>query len=268
MSVLIPKGDSFHRRQCRTSEKSDLLSWFHSVESTAWGLVDTMLAKDGPEAIFLILGQTMTSECWISHLPYKSTCSIYFENLIHRLTLPSNTTPWIAHDLFPVQPRRGFKPFGGTSVPVSIFIDVAKAPRPQAERGRLGLEVIHPSAIGNSPRGGDFDIVFVHGLGGSARGTWTHPETKWFWPNGLAVKKGFQNARVLTFGYISDWANVLGPQNRLDVMDYALQLLDGLELHYRENGQVREIGVKLTKKKPTFFVAHSMGGLIVKKAFH
>jgi hypothetical protein len=252
ISVLIPNEGSFQQRLCRTSEKSKLLAWFDSVKSAAWGCVDHSHPKNGPENIFLILGQTMTTECWISHLPSKSTCSIRFENLIHRLTLPSTTRPWIAYDLFPIGPGKGFKKFGGSSIPVSIFIDIVDASRPQSGSEELGLEFIHPAAIADAPRAGDFDIVFVHGLGGSARRTWTHPESRWFWPRGLVDKKGFQNARVLTFGYFSDWTKGLGPQSRLDLRDYALQLLDRLDLHRRENGEVWEFCYTLTVRNLRF----------------
>src|SRR5271156_2450253 len=66
ISVLIPNASTFQQRQCRTSEKSKLLAWFHSVETAAWAYVNTLVPKNGPENIFLILEQTMVSECWIS----------------------------------------------------------------------------------------------------------------------------------------------------------------------------------------------------------
>jgi hypothetical protein len=81
------------------------------------------------------------------------------------------------------------------------------------------------------------DIVFVHGLNGSPVGTWTHPQTKWFWPRELTSEEGFENVRVSTFGYNS--RSLLGAHCVLDLKDFAMQLLSQLDGHLRVNGQVR-----------------------------
>src|SRR5271155_4149700 len=49
------------------------------------------------------------------------------------------------------------------------------------------------------------NIVFVHGLGGSAVGTWTDDETKFFWPAALTKSAGLENARIMTYGYNAEW---------------------------------------------------------------
>ena len=66
-------------------------------------------------------------------------------------------------------------------------------------------------------------IVFVHGLNGSKRGTWTH-SNKQFWPALLYKEKGLEDVRILTFGYNSS-TNVLKPNTNLSIPNFANQLL-------------------------------------------
>src|SRR5579859_3941401 len=66
-------------------------------------------------------------------------------------------------------------------------------------------------------------IVFVHGLNGSKRETWTH-SNKQFWPAWLHDEKGLENVRILTFGYNSS-TNVLKPNTNLSIPSFANQLL-------------------------------------------
>lgn len=83
------------------------------------------------------------------------------------------------------------------------------------------------------------DIIFVHGLGGSARETWTHRPSKQFWPLWLYRREKMNNVRLLTFGYDAEWQNLRGPKNVLGIRNFAHQLLDYLNLHYRKYGDVR-----------------------------
>lgn len=99
------------------------------------------------------------------------------------------------------------------------------------------------------------DIVFVHGLNGSAWKTWSATEeADSFWPQWLCDDELLKNYRVSTFGFNS---KVKGSSNN-DIIDFAkdllFQLLTALSLD--DNG----------KPPALFFVAHSMGGLVVKKA--
>jgi hypothetical protein len=82
------------------------------------------------------------------------------------------------------------------------------------------------------------DIIFVHGLGGSARGTWTHPDQKQFWPEWLFKLEQMQNVRLYTFGYDSAWEKISASRNYLDIQGFAHQLIDCLSLHYDKNGDV------------------------------
>ena len=82
------------------------------------------------------------------------------------------------------------------------------------------------------------DIIFVHGLGGSAKGTWTHPDTKGFWPSWLFQLQGMKNVRIFTFGYDSGWEKIWKPRNYLGIQEFARQLIDCLDLHYKKDGNV------------------------------
>ena len=92
------------------------------------------------------------------------------------------------------------------------------------------------SSIPEEP--GPIDVIFVHGLGGSARGTWTHPDTKQFWPEWLLRREDMKNVRIYTFGYDSAWENLWAARNYLGIQGFAHQLIDCLILHYEENGDV------------------------------
>jgi hypothetical protein len=99
---------------------------------------------------------------------------------------------------------------------------------------RFGLEILYqPEA---APRK-LVQIIFVHGLGGSKRGTWTHSKEN-FWPPWLPDEKGLENVRIATFGYNSTF-NVLAPNTNLSIPTFANQLLFSMgQLAYR-HGSVK-----------------------------
>jgi hypothetical protein len=103
---------------------------------------------------------------------------------------------------------------------------------------QFGLQVhVAPTIPVNSPTL-PIDIIFVHGLGGSSKGTWTHPESNSFWPLWLPNVQGLENARITTFGYDSTWNEIWKPNNILDISDFADQLLNSLRRHYSLYGNV------------------------------
>jgi hypothetical protein len=89
------------------------------------------------------------------------------------------------------------------------------------------------------------NIIFVHGLGGSPSSTWTHPESKAFWPSLLHEMDGMETARILTFGYDANFTNVLRPNSALGIADFAGQLLDALDLFYHKYGDVALFSIEL-----------------------
>ncbi|KAK0706330.1 hypothetical protein B0T26DRAFT_755844 [Lasiosphaeria miniovina] len=130
--------------------------------------------------------------------------------------------------------------------------DKSKTSTPDNLRGALGLNLLHEPS---EPR---VDFVFVHGLNGGSRRTWSatsDPST--FWPKEwLPSEAGFRHVRISSFGYDSDWTK--SQPSTLTIHDYGQALLADLynSLSLRKNGNT-----------PIVLVAHSMGGLIVKKAY-
>ena len=68
-------------------------------------------------------------------------------------------------------------------------------------RGLLRLNLLH------SPSVPLIDFIFIHGLGGGSRKTWTKTSLiTHCWPQGwLPNDPAFKNGRVLSFGYDSNW---------------------------------------------------------------
>ncbi|KAL8657838.1 MAG: hypothetical protein Q9226_001523 [Calogaya cf. arnoldii] len=116
---------------------------------------------------------------------------------------------------------------------------------------QLGLHLVHYS------QDAVCDIIFVHGLGGSAMRTWSWKrDTAQFWPAWLSDDEQLYKMRVFTFGYNS---NFRGSATNLNITDFAKDLL--FHLLTFSQGDFKPIG-----GRPIIFVAHSMGGLVVKKA--
>ncbi|KAI1392648.1 uncharacterized protein F4822DRAFT_425851 [Hypoxylon trugodes] len=112
---------------------------------------------------------------------------------------------------------------------------------------RFGLFPVHVS----DPF--DVDVVAVHGLGGDWEETWTDSDTGKMWLRDFLPLQ-FSNIRIWSFGYDSSYT-LSQSVNTID--DAARSLIDGLA------------GERLkpsAKKKPIIFIAHSLGGIIVKKA--
>ena len=124
----------------------------------------------------------------------------------------------------------------------------------------LGLTVLHEPE--SSPSA---DIVFIHGLGGTSRHTWSkNRDLQSFWPlQWLPCEPDLATARIMTFGYNSHFSSVSHRQESiLNISDFAKDLLFSMKFATGEGERRLGIG-----SAPIIFVAHSMGGLIVKKAF-
>jgi len=228
-------------------------NWFKGIKDRVWGRLQAESPLEIPAKIFLITAQITTPECWVSN---SSQCSVRTDNLIHRLPIDGTKSVWVGCDILPFQPLDGFQKHGGGTCPVSIFIETEDSQAPSfRDRNVLrktanptnksrsdvrlyGLDFLGSDFSTPAGRPADANVVFVHGLGGSAYGTWLHPDTKWFWPGALSLEPGFENVRLMTFGYNSDWQTFFGPSSRLGFHDFAVQLLDKLSLHFEEYGSV------------------------------
>lgn len=110
-------------------------------------------------------------------------------------------------------------------------------------------DLIEISGCDNSSRRGD--VIFVHGLGGTARGTW-HPQEKQdddnFWCAWLG--EDLPDVGIWSLGYEVEPFRWKG--NSMPLADRATNSLDLLDSY--------EIG-----DRPIIFITHSMGGLLVKQ---
>lgn len=95
------------------------------------------------------------------------------------------------------------------------------------------------------------DVIFIHGLGGNARGTW-HPQEKQdddnFWP--LWLGQELSDVGIWSLGYAVEpfrWKGETMPL--VDRATSTLALLDSYDIG----------------KRPLIFIAHSLGGLLVKQ---
>ena len=99
-------------------------------------------------------------------------------------------------------------------------------------------------------------MVFVHGLGGGSRKTWSKSNSPGdYWPQWLSSDPVFKSVRVHSFGYNSDWMK--GKDNCLDIHHFGKSLLAELRISPYINNDDTQI----------VFVGHSMGGLVIKKAY-
>ena len=116
-----------------------------------------------------------------------------------------------------------------------------------SEEHNIGLNQI------TYPKKPKADIVFVHGLGGDAYSTWEfkgkNPETTYFWPKGLLGDD--LNCRVWSYGYHAKKFSI-EKGHAASRYDQAKMLLE----HLLNNNLFQQ---------PLFFIAHSLGGLVVKE---
>ncbi len=98
----------------------------------------------------------------------------------------------------------------------------------------------------------EVDIVAIHGLNGSAFGTWTH-ENATFWLKDL-LAKDVHGARIFTYKYPS---HVLFSKSKATTEEYAKTLL--VDLKDNRNGPGQD-------QRPIIFIAHSLGGIVCKQA--
>lgn len=116
--------------------------------------------------------------------------------------------------------------------------------------GPLGLVTIH------CPSEPLLEFVFIHGLGGGSRKTWSFSsKLHHFWPKEwLSKDPAFQNVRVHSFGYKSTWHDTRG--SILNVHDIAESLLGAMH---------NSPSIRSSPDSKIVLIAHSLGGLVAKK---
>jgi hypothetical protein len=104
----------------------------------------------------------------------------------------------------------------------------------------LGLKVIHRPLQDRRA-----DIIFVHGLGGSSRMTWSkNKDLEFFWPlKFLPLEPDINEARILTFGYNANFRPGSG-KNKMSVLDFAKDLLYDLKYAKDESApELEDLGI-------------------------
>ena len=91
----------------------------------------------------------------------------------------------------------------------------------------LGLNLLY------DPPDAQIDFIFVHGLGGGSRKTWSFStDPRHYWPKEwLPADAKFASVRIHSFGYNADWKE-LG-SNMLNILDFAQSLVG--EMRYSEH---------------------------------
>ncbi|KAL2264512.1 hypothetical protein VTJ83DRAFT_7022 [Remersonia thermophila] len=118
--------------------------------------------------------------------------------------------------------------------------------------GPMGLTLLHAPV--DEPL---IDFIFVHSLGGGSRKAWSKTSSlDHFWPQKwLPHEPWCERVRIHTYGYSSDWT-----KRKADVCN----------IHDFGKGLLAALSTSLelsTTKTTIVLVGHSMGGLVIKKAY-
>ncbi|KAL3470521.1 WD40-repeat-containing domain protein [Aspergillus californicus] len=123
----------------------------------------------------------------------------------------------------------------------------------QAEgaKGPLGLSLLY------SPTAPEIDLIFVHGLGGNSRKTWSKSSLQsHFWPKEwLPEDPAFKNVRIHSYGYDSYYLK--GKEDCLNVHHIGKSFL----------GAISTSPYIVDSETYIVVIGHSMGGLVMKKAY-
>ncbi|OQV04905.1 NACHT domain-containing protein [Cladophialophora immunda] len=119
------------------------------------------------------------------------------------------------------------------------------------EKGPLGLNLLY------APSEPLIDLIFVHGLGGGSRKTWSRrPSISDYWPKEWLPKDAaFESVRIHSFGYNSDY--VKSENDCWTTHRFGQSLLADL----RTSPCLGKTDTHL------IMVGHSMGGLVIKRAY-
>ena len=127
--MLIPDPKSLYKIECKADQYYDLRNWFACVEDLAWETVNTFLAEDRPEKIFLLTGETLSPSYATAH---TESTSQKIEMIVGAgATVPGPVKNGVQFlDQFHMAPACGFEDIrppsesGADRELFSIFLDV------------------------------------------------------------------------------------------------------------------------------------------------
>lgn len=135
-----------------------------------------------------------------------------------------------------------------------------------ADSGAFGLNVVYTPDHGHKA-----DIVFVHGLGGTSRWTWSkNRDPDLFWPlTFLALEPDLCLARILTFGYNATLKK--GGHAGHSVLDFAKDLLFDLKYatdERKEDLQMGSVRSHLESCNPKALLTFNLGAIDIRSTQH
>lgn len=105
------------------------------------------------------------------------------------------------------------------------------------------------------------DIILVHGLNGSPEKTWTAKSNRVYWPTDLlprTLQEAGVHANVLVYGYNADVAGNKDKKPSTNFIHEHAQTLVNYLTTFRKTHK--------TLRNPIIWVAHSLGGILLKRA--
>ena len=159
-----------------------------------------------------------------------------------------NSEPAIGSDTFSDPPRRGSSPSllslghlrdysfrrGGSLSDSTLDVSPRDKVDDRQVSDPLGITLVHGTPNTS------VDLIFVHGLGGASRKTWSwNRDAQYFWPAWLPSDKDFSQTRIFTFGYNADFR---GPETTSNIIDFAKDLLFGMLTYSVGETQAGPIG--------------------------
>lgn len=102
----------------------------------------------------------------------------------------------------------------------------------------LGLTTLHTPEVTPSA-----DIIFIHGLGGTSRQTWSrNRDSDLFWPQRwLPLEHDICTTRIFSFGYNAHFTSS-GPNSIANISDFAKSLLFAMKFGKGKDGEDLGIG--------------------------
>lgn len=106
---MIPGQGPLLHRACIDQHEWYLLEWFATNEARAWEVVNATYPTNRPEKIFLVTGQTLTSEYAISHQErVHEGCQVSVE-AVAEIPSVTNTKVFLGHGYQKVSASFGFE---------------------------------------------------------------------------------------------------------------------------------------------------------------